>query len=104
MLLNNDHNKQELPGQLSLHFRLRGSWLIGKTYSERQQLYKIFGNIYAIRSQIAHNGFSSSIRKLPLGKRQQTLTEHIRVGERVFREILLSGRPKDWASLILGSD
>ena len=31
LLLNSEHQNQELPGQLSLHFQLRGSWLLGST-------------------------------------------------------------------------
>ena len=65
LLLNIEHNRNDLPGQLHLHFRLRGAWLIGTTPVERRELFRIFGKIYSWRSQVAHNGFSQEHQ--PLG-------------------------------------
>jgi len=42
--------------QLSLTFRLRGSWLIGKNYEERKMVNSQLKEIYNFRSQVAHNG------------------------------------------------
>jgi hypothetical protein len=103
LLLNSEHNGQELPGQLNLHFRLRGSWLIGNDPTERKSLYRALGKLYAFRSQIAHNGYSDELMKLDHAERQAVLMDLIGIAERIFQKIVLEGVPKDWASLILGS-
>lgn len=103
MLLNTEHGGQELPGQLHLHFRLRGSWLIGKTIDERKSLYRILGKIYNLRSQLAHNGFSDELNKMPHQDRDRMLAEHAHVAGRIFQKLILDGTPRDWPGLILGS-
>jgi Apea-like HEPN len=103
LLLNSEHNGQELPGQLNLHFRLRGSWLIGIDATERRSIYRALGKLYAFRSQIAHNGHSDELMKMDYTERQAALTNLIGIAERIFQKILLVGVPRDWASLILGN-
>ena len=102
LLLNAEHEGQELPGQLTLHFRLRGSWLIAETSEERRSIFKTLGNIYSLRSQIAHNGFSEKLDKMEHAKREAMLTEHIAVGERIVQRLILQGIPNDWTAIVLG--
>ena len=52
VLLHDNTNKE----QLSLTFRLLGSWLIGEDYESRQTVYRQLKEIYEYRSQVAHNG------------------------------------------------
>ncbi|MEA2877218.1 MAG: hypothetical protein QOF14_2414 [Hyphomicrobiales bacterium] len=103
VLLNNEHEGQELPGQLSLHFRLRGSWLVGKTAEERGAVYKTLTKIYALRSQIAHNGFSRELFQTKYSERNAMLAEHIGLAEQVLQRLILDGTPSSWTSLILGA-
>jgi hypothetical protein len=102
VLLNNEHGGQELPGQLNLHFRLRGSWLIAETKEERLALYKTLGRIYSLRSQIAHNGYSKELLAMSHTERDAMIALHISAAERIIQKLIRSGTPTDWASVILG--
>ena len=102
LLLNTDHKNKELPSQLSLQFRLRGCWLIAESYEERSELYQKLGKIYGLRSQIAHNGNSHELARMEHSKKQEMLTDHIVIAERIFQKLILDGFPTDWSSLILG--
>lgn len=104
LLLNNLHDGQELPGQLSLHFRLRGSWLAGGNASDRRLLYSALGKLYALRSQVAHNGYSNELLRMDYNEREALLAQFTEIAERIFRRIILNGMPSDWTSLILGQD
>ena len=42
--------------QLSLSFRLRGSWLIGQSVEDRHEKYRQLRDLYDYRSQVAHGG------------------------------------------------
>lgn len=102
VLLNTEHEGQELPGQLSLHFRLRGSWLIGNTGDERREIYKVLGKIYTLRSKIAHNGYSEELQRMGYRDKQTMLLHHFSIAERILQRRILNGTPRDWAALILG--
>lgn len=52
MLLLDDNEKD----QLSLQFRLRGSWLAGKSDLDRLEKWSILQEIYNARSSVAHTG------------------------------------------------
>lgn len=52
LLLDDNLNKE----QLSLSFRLRGSWLIGTTKEDRVGKYNELRDIYNYRSDVAHSG------------------------------------------------
>jgi hypothetical protein len=103
VLLNAEHNGQELPGQLNLHFRLRGSWLVGQDYKERRRIYKTLGEIYSLRSQIAHNGFSDTLDKLEHEERRAMLADHVNLAERILRRLVIDGTPNDWPELFLSA-
>lgn len=102
LLLHQEHGKQELPGQLTLHFRLRGAWLLGSSAEERRSLFRALGKIYSLRSQMAHNGSSDELTRMSYGDRRKMIEDHISVGERLTQRLVISGFPDDWSSLILG--
>lgn len=58
MMLLEDNNNN---GQLSLSFRLRGSWLISESQEERIENYEMLKDIYNSRSQVAHAGLLSKV-------------------------------------------
>jgi hypothetical protein len=104
LLLNAEHNKQELPDQLSLHFRLRGAWLVGDSTTKRQAAYKILRKIYTWRSQVAHNGYSNELEASgseAASKIKQEMREAVTITEQIFQTLILEGTP-DWQQLILG--
>lgn len=92
------------PEQLSLHFRLRGAWLIGKTPAERQDLFRLFNRIYRWRSKVAHNGYSEELsgsKSLTHTQVNEKMAECFAVAERVFQTLITRGTP-EWNKLILG--
>jgi hypothetical protein len=102
VLLGDEHARNELPGQLSLHFRLRGSWLVGNTVAERKEAFATLRNIYALRSQVAHNGSSHQLEKLEHAKRQSLVGKHTDIAEQVLRKLIVEGFPLDWSAFVLG--
>lgn len=104
LLLHQEHGKQELPGQLTLHFRLRGAWLIGSSTEERRSLFRALGKIYSLRSQMAHNGSSDELARMSYEDRRKMIEGHISIGERITQRLIISGFPNDWSSLILGGE
>lgn len=102
VLLGAEHNKQELPGQLHNHFRMRGAWLCGKDLNERKELYRNLGRIYSMRSEVAHNGTLLSIEKLGHERREEEFRMSTSVAERIFAALLKEGPPEDWSHIVLG--
>ncbi len=96
MLLLDDNSGVD---QLSLTFRLRGSWLLGKNADDRRSLFEHLKDLYTFRSKVAHIGSA--------GRKQQELRDRIddflSTGDQVLRKILLEGNP-DWTRLIMGGD
>ena len=103
VLLNSEHEDDEVPGQLMMHFRLRGSWLLGASAEERRRLFSTLSEIYSMRSQVAHNGYFSDrfLKRNSHDKRQAMSLEHTDIAERIFRRLITGGTP-NWSSLVLG--
>lgn len=84
--------------QMRLRFGLRGSWLIGGSYSERAELYGFFKDIYDYRSSVAHNG--------KLGSKQDPsrVPDFVQLGGEVFRKVISQGIPseEEWERIVLG--
>lgn len=95
VLLHAEHNKNELPGQLHNHFRLRGAWLIGESFDERSDLFGKLGKIYTQRSQVAHNGVLSK-------SDGENILDHISIAEKILSKLIVNGPPSDWNRLVLG--
>jgi hypothetical protein len=91
MLLEDNRNND----QLSLSFRLRGSWLISKNQKERLENYNILRDIYNCRSQVAHSGLLRKVDDVT-----ENFLRYQDVAEKVGRSLLIQGKP-DWNKLVL---
>lgn len=101
LLLNSEHRGDRHLDQLSLHFRLRGSWLIGADGPDRQRVLKVLRDIYMQRSKVAHNGFSEALDNLSQDERKVQFHDQFTVAEQIFRSLIINGQP-NWTALILG--
>lgn len=102
ILLTSEHGRKDVPDQLKAHFRLRGSWLVGKTYEERRIAYDLLGKIYDYRSQMAHSGHAYDLSSKQIDEVEKSRSEHTYIAECIFRKYIIDGAPEDWATLILG--
>lgn len=82
--------------QISLQFRLRGSWFLGNNKEERQSLCRELKDFYSLRSKVAHTGTLPYTEELP-----NKFDKYTNITERVLQKIIFEGEP-DWNSLILG--
>jgi hypothetical protein len=102
LLVGTEHGRKEVPDQLSLQFRLRGSWLIEDTPERRLDVYKALSRIYSHRSQVAHTGLSKDLDKMEPAERGELLVSHFSVAERIIQKLIASGFPADWSQKVLG--
>ena len=86
--------------QISLVFRLRGSWLLGSSAAERQQLFGEFRNICSARSRVAHTGVFEA-KDGPV-KAKEEIESWLNLACRVFRKLVLEPKP-NWSALVLGA-
>jgi len=89
--------------QLSLSFRLRGSWLIGKNSNEREIVYKKLKDIYNYRSQVAHSGMLCGNDMVKINKVRDNFENYCAIAEKIIRKIIFEKKP-DWSKLILGNN
>ena len=89
--------------QLSLMFKLRGSWLLGADASDRHQRWALLEEIYNARSSVAHTGTLHGGKPQHLQSSRERLPAYIGLAEEVVRKVVLEGRP-DWRNLILGGE
>lgn len=95
-----DDNKSH--DQLSLTFRLRGSWFIATDYEERQVIYQQLNEIYQYRSQVAHSGVLAGNDRAKIQYVIDHFPEYALLSERIVRALIFRPHP-DWKSLILGT-
>lgn len=88
--------------QLSLSFRLRGSWLIGADHEERQLIYRQLRDIYNYRSQVAHSGALCGNDTEKINTVRENFQEYALLAERIIRQLIYMNNP-DWTKLILGA-
>jgi hypothetical protein len=100
MLLLEDNKNND---QLSLSFRLRGSWLLGETSEDRMKIYKQLNEIYDYRSQVAHSGILCKGDIHKISDVMKSFPEYQSLAEKIFRKILNSGKP-DWKKLVLNAN
>ncbi len=98
MLLLEDNKNND---QLSLSFRLRGSWLLGETEQDRMMIYKLFRDIYNYRSQVAHTGILCDGDSRKIQSVQEAFPKYQSLAEQVCRFMLKNGKP-DWNEVVLG--
>lgn len=94
MVLLNDNTSSS---QLSLSFRLRGSWWLAADESERATLYERLKILYELRSQVAHSGKLSL--KTPV--LNEELASFETLADRMVQKLILNGKP-NWDETILG--
>lgn len=99
MLLLDDNSNND---QLSLSFRLRGSWLLGESTEHRIKLNQQFKEIYIYRSQVAHSGNLCNSEAAKIEKVREVFAVYQHLAESICQHVILHGRP-DWNALILGS-
>lgn len=99
MLLLSDIQKGE--HQLSNHFRMRGAWLLGKTWEERGEIATTLRTIYDNRSKVAHGGEISTTGDNTALRNQRA--SHEQMASRIFQRIALDGFP-NWNDLVLGKN
>ncbi len=100
MLLLDDNASNE---QLSLAFRLRGSWLLGRSVTERAALCENLRCLYRYRSQVAHSGALCRGKHAQMEEVRKLYPEYQRIAEAVCQRVILEGAP-DWNSLVLGRE
>ena len=94
----NDNEKND---QLSLSFRLRGSWLIGSTYEERQDIYQRLKELYVYRCQVAHGGVLYKNDRNKIKNVIENFPKYVLLVEQIIRKLIYIGDP-DWTKIILG--
>jgi Apea-like HEPN len=87
--------------QLSLSFRLRGSWLMGQSPEDRYEKYRQLREIYEYRSHVAHGGMLCGGEEAKIESVRRSFPEYQRLAEDICRKIITDGNP-DWTRLILG--
>ena len=97
MLLDDNKNS----AQLSLSFRLRGTWLISNNDVERLENYNVLRDIYDYRSQVAHTGLLEKGDSSKIVTLKESLGRYQEVAEKIGRRLLIGGKP-DWNKLLLG--
>ncbi len=96
-LLDDNKNNQ----QLSLTFRLRGSWLISTDENERLSIYRELRDIYNFRSQVAHNGVLCGNDAEKINAVRESFPNFALIAERIIKKLICEERP-DWSKLLLG--
>ncbi|QBR04222.1 HEPN domain-containing protein [Paraburkholderia pallida] len=96
-------SQQQSKDQLSLQFRLRGAWLLGKDGNERTALYKQLETLYTYRSLAAHSG-AVEPSKTPAAEVEATLKDGLRLCASAIRRVIDSSGYPDWSRLLVGAD
>lgn len=86
--------------QLSLTFRLRGSWLLGKDKEERKAIFQQLRELYIYRSQVAHSGILCGNDPEKIQSIINKFNEYSLLAERIIHYLIQFGSP-DWTALIL---
>jgi len=92
--------------QLTLQFRLRASWHLGKDKEHRKRVMDEFKAIYDLRSQAVHSGTVPDKVKIRTGEERIATSEFIPKAQDLCQQsimkILEDGEFPDWNNLILG--
>ena len=97
LLVDNKNNDQ-----LSMTFRLRGSWLVSADHEERQVLYKKLRDLYNWRSQVAHGGELCGNDGVKIEAVRKSSHEYESLASRIVRELIYAA-DLDWTKMILGA-
>ena len=99
MLLLDDNRNAD---QLSLSFRLRGSWLLGSSAEDRLAKYQQFRDIYTYRSQVAHTGILCGGDSQEIKQVQESFLTYQSLAEDICKALILKDKP-DWSKLVLAA-
>lgn len=96
MLLLEENEKD----QLSLQFRIRGSWLLGQSFDDRLEKSNLFNQIYSARSSVAHSGalHKNDAKKLEIVR--ANLNQYFELAEATIQKIIVDGSPV-WEHVLL---
>ncbi len=97
MLLLKDNQNND---QLSLSFRLRGSWLLGNSKENRMKIYNQLKQIYKYRSQVAHSGILCNGDSKKINAVRESIPDYLTIAEIICQKIIKDGSP-DWDKLVL---
>lgn len=91
--------------QISLIFRLRGSWLLGESPADREKKYDLLNSLYGARSAVAHNGALPRKSKAGIHAENflETFPQYETLASDIAQKIILHGWP-NWKSLVLGGE
>ena len=99
LLLDDDLSNNEL----SLAFRLRGSWLLGGDIaSKRIEIYEQLRELYRYRSQVAHSGMLCKGNMEKINNVRQSFSKYQTLAEDVCRKIIKEGKP-NWDKIVLNA-
>ena len=96
MLLLEENEKD----QLSLQFRIRGSWLLGQSFDDRLDKSKLFNQIYDARSSVAHSGALHRTNPKKLEIVRENLGKYVELAEATIQKIIIEGSPS-WDNIML---
>lgn len=99
MLLLQDNRNND---QLSLSFRLRGSWLLGISPENRIEIYRQLRDIYNYRSQVAHSGVLCKGDAAKIEAVRNAFPMYQSFAENICRKIIQNGKP-DWDKVVLNA-
>jgi hypothetical protein len=89
---------QDDRGELTFRLKLRASRFLGGSLTERKKLFKIFGDLYSIRSRAVHTGkLPEKLDKMPV---KDLLDKGFRLTANAITQIILEGSP-NWHNLSL---
>ena len=97
MLLLQDNGNND---QLSLSFRLRGSWLLGNSPANRVEIYRQLKDIYDFRSNVAHSGVLCKGDAVKIKTVRDDFPAYQAYAEDICRKIIQDGKP-DWGKVVL---
>lgn len=88
--------------QLSLQFRLRGAWLLGRDGQHRTELFDTFNKLYSYRSFAAHSG-AVAPTKTPAEEVKKTLESGLELCGQAICKIVKEGGFPEWDRLVVGA-
>ncbi|PRX27792.1 hypothetical protein B0G75_11313 [Paraburkholderia sp. BL18I3N2] len=89
--------------QLSLQFRLRGAWLLGRNGQHRAELFDTFNKLYSYRSFAAHSG-AVAPTKTSAEEVKKTLASGLRLCGQAICKIVEEGGFPEWDGLVVGAN
>lgn len=87
---------------ISLLFRLRGAWLLGKNTEERHHIERLLNSIYTLRSEAVHTGDVPNY--ISQKSAESIIDEGIKLCSNAIRLIIYKGDFPHWNNLLIGGD